>query len=76
MKELIDWFQQVLDVSIRLYFRQECEVTSLFEVQPPVNSWWREITGKPSSQITFEEKVVIMLALMLIVILRLWTFSL
>ena len=41
MKELIDWFQQVLDVSIRLYFRQECEVTSLFEVQPPVNSWWR-----------------------------------
>ena len=53
MKELIDWFQQVLDVSIRLYFRQECEVTSLFEVQPPVNSWWREITGKPSSQITF-----------------------
>lgn len=64
MKELIDWFQQVLDVSIRLYFRQECEVTSLFEVQPPVNSWWEEITGISSSQITFEEKVVIMLALM------------
>ena len=64
MKELIDWFQQVLDVSIRLYFKQECEVSSLFEVQPPVTSWWEKVTGMPSSQITFEEKVVIMLALM------------
>lgn len=26
MNEWIDWFQRVLDVSIRLYFRQECDI--------------------------------------------------
>ena len=28
MNEWIDWFQRVLDVSIRLYFRQECDFKS------------------------------------------------
>ena len=64
MKELTDWFQQVLDVVIHLYFKQECGITSLSEVPPPHSSWWEVMTGVSDEQITFEEKVVIMLALM------------
>lgn len=64
MKELTDWFQQVLDVAIRLYFRQDCEFVSLHEVEPPHSPWWERMTGIPEEQISFEEKLVIMLALM------------
>lgn len=64
MKELTDWFQQVLDIVIHLYFKQECGITSLSEVPPPHSSWWEVMTGVRDEQITFEEKVVIMLALM------------
>lgn len=64
MKELTAWFQQVLDTAIRLYFKQECELTSLREVPPPHSMWWGEMTGMPDEQISFEEKVVVMLALM------------
>ena len=64
MKELTEWFQQVLDTAIRLYFKQESEITSLLEVEPPLSPWWEQMTGMPDEQISFEEKVVIMLALM------------
>ena len=64
MKELTEWFQQVLDTAIRLYFKQESEITSLLEVEPPLSPWWEQMTGMPGEQISFEEKVVIMLALM------------
>lgn len=64
MRELTEWFQQVLDTAIRLYFKQECEINSLPEVAPPHTAWWEEMTGLSGGQISFEEKVVIMLALM------------
>lgn len=64
MKELTEWFQQVLDTAIRLYFKQESEITSLLEVEPPLSPWWEQMTGMSGEQISFEEKVVIMLALM------------
>jgi len=64
MRQLIDWFQQVLDVAIRLYFRQECEVDTIMYIQPPHTMWWEIATGRPETEITFEEKVVIMLSLM------------
>lgn len=64
MKELTEWFQQVLDTAIRLYFRQECDVASLCEVPPPESPRWQVMTGREPEQITFEEKVVLMLALM------------
>lgn len=64
MKELTDWFQQVLGTVIRLYFKQECEIASLYEVAPPCSSWWFQITGLSEEQVSFDEKVVIMLALM------------
>ena len=64
MKQLIEWFQRVLDTSIRLYFGQECSFTALREVQPPRSEWWTRITGMSEEQINFDEKVVLMLALM------------
>lgn len=64
MKELTEWFQQVLDTAIRLYFKQESEISSLLEVEPPFSPWWEQMTGRSHEQISFEEKVVIMLALM------------
>lgn len=64
MKELTEWFQQVLDTAIRLYFKQESEITSLLEVEPPLSPWWEQMTGMSDEQISFEEKIVIMLALM------------
>lgn len=64
MRELTEWFQQVLDTAIRLYFKQDCEVASLHEVVSPHSPWWEQMTGMVEEQITFEEKVVIMLALM------------
>lgn len=64
MKELTGWFQQVLDAVIHLYFKQECDISSLYEVNPPHSPWWEEMTGLQDEQITFDEKVVIMLALM------------
>lgn len=64
MKQLIDWFQQVLDVAIRLYFRQECEVDTIMSIPPPEVEWWKMATGRVSTEITFDEKLVVMLSLM------------
>lgn len=64
MKELTDWFQQVLDITIRLYFKQECEIASLHEVAPPHSPWWEAMTGLSEALISLDEKVVVMLALM------------
>lgn len=62
MNEYIIWFNQALTTSIQLYFRQECEYSSLEEVAPPQNGWLEEVTKV--SDIAFGERIVIMLALM------------
>lgn len=62
MNDYIAWFNQLLTVAIQLYFEQECEYTSLEEMRPPANGWMEEKTGVP--QITFQERTVVMLALM------------
>lgn len=62
MNDSIAWFNQVLTVAIQLYFQQDCEYTSLEEITPPANGWMEEKTGV--QQITFQERTVMMLALM------------
>lgn len=62
MEQYIAWFNQVLTTSIQLYFQQECEYSSLEEVVPPENKWLEEVTRV--SDISFGERIVIMLALM------------
>lgn len=64
MKELIDWFQKVLETIISLYFDQNSGVSSIDEIEPPQSEWWEQVTGIPEEQIAFAEKVVLMLALM------------
>lgn len=54
----------MLDAAIRLYFKQECHIASLHEIEPPRSMWWQQMTGRPDEQISFDEKLVIMLALM------------
>ena len=62
MQQYIYWFNQVLGTSLALYFQQECEYQSLEEVEPPTSRWLEKITPVP--EITFNEQVIIMLALM------------
>ncbi|EKN07515.1 hypothetical protein HMPREF1077_02627 [Parabacteroides johnsonii CL02T12C29] len=58
----IDWFNRLLTASIQIYFQQGCEYPSISKVIPPADSWLEEVTGW--EDITFEEQVVILLALM------------
>ena len=62
MREHVEWFSQVLTAAIQLYFRQRCELESIEDVQPPHDGWLEQVTGQPD--IRFEERVVVMLALM------------
>lgn len=62
MREHIGWFNQVLTTAIQLYFRQGCENSSIEEVCPPSDDWLERMTGQ--HDIRFEERVVVMLALM------------
>ena len=62
MVKQIEWFNQVLTVSIQLYFQQECEYNSLEQIPQPDNGWMEKVTGV--RQITFQERIVVMLALM------------
>lgn len=58
----IDWFGNMLTTAIQLYFQQGCEYSSIEEVTPPIDGWLESMTGR--HEITFSERVVIMLALM------------
>lgn len=58
----IDWFGRVLTTAIQLYFRQGCEYSLIEEVAPPADKWLEEVTGQEA--ITFNERVVVLLALM------------
>lgn len=62
MHEHIGWFNQVLTTAIQLYFRQECHYSSLEEVEPPICGWLEKVTTV--SEITFDERILILLALM------------
>ena len=58
----IDWFGKVQTVAIQLYFRQGCKFDSIEAVTPPSDGWLEHMTGQ--QEITFDERVVILLALM------------
>lgn len=62
MNDYIVWFNQVLTVAIQHYFQQESEYASLEQISPPANGWVEQVTGM--QKITFQERIVMMLALM------------
>ncbi len=62
MNEYIAWFNQALTTSIQLYFQQECEYSLLEEVVSPRNGWLERVTKV--QDISFDERIIIMLALM------------
>ena len=64
MNEWIDWFQRGLDVSIRLYFRQECDLSSVYDIPlPKAGPLWKALLPEQVDP-TFDEWMVLMLALM------------
>lgn len=58
----IDWFREVLRTALAFYFEQECEYSLLEEIEAPERGWLEERIGV--EEILFEERVVIILALM------------
>lgn len=58
----IEWFDNVLATALQLYFHQDSEYTSIEEVMPFNDGWLEGLTGR--QEITFYERVLIMLALM------------
>ena len=63
MREHIEWFETVLHVTIGVYFHQQgFENASVGQLRLPSSKWLEEATKH--SDITFEERVIVMLALM------------
>ena len=63
MREHIEWFEAVLHVTIGVYFQQQgFENASVGQLRPPSSKWLKEATKH--RDITFEERVIVMLALM------------
>lgn len=59
----IEWFETILHVTIGVYFQQQgFENTSVGQLRLPSSKWLEEATKH--SDITFEERVIVMLALM------------
>ena len=59
----IEWFETVLHVTIGVYFQQQgFENASVGQIRPPSSKWLEEATKY--SYISFEERVIVMLALM------------
>ena len=58
----ITWFNNILSTALQLYFQQGCEYSSIEEVTPPDDGWLEKVTGR--QDISFSERVVVMLALM------------
>lgn len=63
MREHIEWFEAVLHVTIGVYFHQQgFENASVSQLRLPSSKWLEESTKH--NDITFEERVIVMLALM------------
>lgn len=63
MRGHIEWFEAVLHVTIGVYFQQQgFENASVGQLRLPSSKWLEESTKH--SDITFEERVIVMLALM------------
>ncbi len=61
MEQWIAWFYEVLNAALQLYFRQECAVSSVYEIAVPEGNGLEEVCGRG---LTFDEQAVVMLALM------------
>lgn len=63
MREHIEWFEAVLHVTIGVYFHQQgFENASVGQLRLPSSKWLEESTKH--NDITFEERAIVMLALM------------
>lgn len=58
----IDWFSKIIETAIQLYFEQDCPVSSIEEIDLPKEEWLEEYLLH--SEVSLNERVVLMLALM------------
>lgn len=64
IQQYIDWFQDIVGAAFQLYFRQECAVSSIRDIPEPDRQSWEEMFGTPAGITpSFEEKIIILLAL-------------
>jgi len=62
----LDWFNQVLEARINLYFGNECPYQSIYDIEPPVlaqNGSFYEAAVR-ENQMTVDERLVMLLALL------------
>ncbi|TAJ12223.1 ATP-binding protein [Marinilabiliaceae bacterium JC017] len=62
LESSIDWFSQVLEVAIQLYFNQDCPVKSIYEITPPKENVWDEVIS--GGTLSFDERLILLLGLM------------
>lgn len=55
------YFQQVLYTRVALFFEQECEYDSIFDVVEPGNRWLEQLVQRDS--ITKQERIILLLAM-------------
>ncbi len=65
IEDEINWFTRLLDARIRLYFEQECEFGSIYEIMPPpVKPGCSEYAVLLDEyELTFNERLIMILAL-------------
>lgn len=60
----VSWFQEVVEVTLRLYFCQECSVASIEEIPEPTTISLEQLLGISGRIYKKEEKIILLLALM------------
>lgn len=60
---MIPYFQHLLHTALSLYWGQECEYTSIRDVPRPDSDWLKQLTER-EEQLSFEEEVMLLLAIM------------
>jgi DNA polymerase III delta prime subunit len=66
LEKEMKWFGEVLDTRLALYFQQDCQYASIFEIEPPDfdgdDSEYAEVIRE--FQMGFDERIVLILALL------------
>lgn len=61
MQNSLLYFKQVLKIRIALFFEQECEYNSIFDLDGPKDGWLEQLVQRDS--ISKEERIILLLAM-------------
>src|SRR5690349_1759590 len=62
----INWFEKVLQTRLKLYFGEECEYESIYDVEPPQSDHKDSVFSEfiQFYQLSFSERLILVLALL------------